>query len=129
MTFTCAPVGGRVLVVLLAILVSVLANATCGWFLLMPTTLTPDERNDRDWPQSSVFDSARECQDMITMGTRAASATDYGTILRRPIENLSEDERRARFWLLARCVPARSGTIGHRGYPRCPVSSGGVDGT
>ena len=56
MTFTCAPVGGRVLVVLLAILVPVVANATCGWFLLMPTTLTPDERNDRDWRQSSAFD-------------------------------------------------------------------------
>ena len=67
---------------------------------------------------------------MITMGTRAASATDYGTILRRPVENLSEDERRARFWLLARCVPVLDEALfGHREYPRCPVSSGGVDGT
>ena len=63
MTFTCAPVGGRVLVVLLAILVPVLANATCGWFLLMPTT--PQKAQPLPDPADGVAEWCRRASEMF----------------------------------------------------------------
>jgi hypothetical protein len=69
--------------------------------------LTPDEHNPRDWRQNSAFDSARECEDVKSLQIRSSRATDIGTIARRPIERLSDDELRARLWLLSRCVPAQ----------------------
>ena len=116
----------RWLVVGVLVVLPILANAECGWLLMMPTSLSREVRSNRafivapplnEWRQISAFDSAARCEDRlrgVIQGLEKSLPDSSGVanqVMMGKYWDLTEDQQAYIRWAFSRCLPASQVTV------------------